>query len=100
VKSKRVFVLNDGGQDYTPAKEYGELIFCTEGELNKFDISAMYRQLNNFLDGSDCDDYIVLTSLSSLCSVACAIMAAMHGEVHLLIYDVKTRRYVSRDLML
>lgn len=100
MNNRRVFILNDGGQNYQPAEKFGELIYCTEGKLDKFDISNMYRELSETLADSEPHDYIVLTSLSSLCSVACAMMGSMHGELHLLVYDVKTSEYVARDLML
>jgi hypothetical protein len=41
---------------------------------------------------------VMLSSLTSLCATASAIMAALHGEVHFLIYH--DGKYVEKDLML
>ena len=95
---RRVFVLNDGGMDYSPAAAYGELVFCTEGSINKNDVAQMYRQLNEFLSEADAHDYIMICSLATLCSVASAIMAANHGEVHFLVYQ--NGKYHVKDLIL
>ena len=96
--TKRVFVLNDGGQDYSAANDFGELIFCTEGTLNKTDIAQLYRLLSPILDESNADDYVLLNGFASLCSVASSIMAALHGEVHFLVYS--NGKYQVKDLLL
>lgn len=98
--SKRVYILNDGGQDYSAAAEFGELVICTEGQLNKYDVASMYRQLTEVLDLSEPGDYLMVNSLATLGMVAAGIMSALHGELHLLLFDAKTGKYVSRDLNL
>ena len=95
---KKVYVLNNGGQDYTDAERFGQLVFCTEGALNKWDIAQMYRELENILFQASKDDYIMIGSLTSLCAVATAIMANQFGEVHFLLY--KDGQYIERHLML
>jgi hypothetical protein len=82
----KVYVLNKGGYDYSAAQRYGELVYCTDGPLNKNDINQSARLMAKALRDSDSSDYIVLTSLSSLCSIACAIFAAQHQRLNLLIY--------------
>lgn len=92
----KVYILNRGPHDYTDAAHFGELVFCTEGTLDKFDIPGMFLTLRETLADSQPDDYILLTSLTSLCSVACSIMAVLHGELHLLIHTGS--HYVERSL--
>lgn len=82
----RVYVLNKGGHDYSEAARYGELVYCTEGPLKKHDIHQMVRLLTVALEDSNADDYIMLTSLSSLCSLACAIFAVQHNRLNLLVF--------------
>lgn len=84
---RKVFVLNKGGHDYSDATRFGELVFCTEGSLAKEDIQQMYRVLYEPLQFSHADDYILITSLASLCSVGCAIFGAMHSRLNLLIFS-------------
>jgi hypothetical protein len=98
VKKRKVFILSDGGHDYSAAEKFGQIIFCTEGPIHKDDVSQMYRTLNQALLDADAKDYILVSSLTSLCMVAAAIMADAFGEVHLLIHH--NGRYEERDLML
>ena len=93
-----VYVLNRGGHDYSEASRFGNVVYCTDGPLDKWDVSQMYREFSVSLATSEPDDYIVLTSLASLCSVACAIFAHMHGRLNLLIY--KDGSYVERKIVL
>ena len=91
-----VYVLNKAPHDYSDAERYGELVFCTSGPLDKLDISQMYRELDQAFDDSQEDDWILLTSLTSLCAVACSIFVLKHERLNLLIHT-KTG-YVDRSL--
>jgi len=95
---RRVYVLNEGSHDYSGAEAFGELVFCTNGILQKTDINKMFLVLDDVLQESERGDLIMLSSLTSLCATASAIMAALHGEVHFLIYH--DGKYVEKDLML
>ena len=93
----KVYVLNRGGHDYAEAERFGELVYCTDGLIDKLDTSLMFRELSVAMKDSQPDDYILLTSLSSLCSVACAMFAAKHGKLNLLLF--RGDGYVSRTLV-
>ena len=97
MSKRRVFVLNDGGHDYSGAAEFGEVIVCSEGMVPKNDIAQMFRLLNPLLEESQKDDLIVIGSLASMVGVASAIMAGLHGEVHYLVFG--NGRYAVKDLM-
>lgn len=92
----KVYILNRGPHDYTDAGNFGELIYCTEGILDRFDISGMYTELCDQLINSSSDDYVLLTSLTSLCCIACSIMVSLHGELNLLIHTGS--HYVGRHI--
>jgi hypothetical protein len=91
-----VYILNRAGHDYSDAERFGELIYCTSGSLDKLDIQQMYREITAAFADSESGDWIVLTSLTSLCSVACAIFSLKHGRLNLLIHTQKG--YVERQL--
>lgn len=95
---RKVFVLNDGGHDYADAERFGDIVICTGGTIAKWDISQMFRELDDALLDACADDYIVVASLASLVAVAAAIMGYRFGCVHFLLF--KEGRYVDRDLML
>ena len=93
----RVFVLNDGGHNYRDAERFGEIIFCTDRVIKKTDISQMYRELNGVLGESNAEDFLLVSSLTSLAMVAAGIMGAMHGQLNMLLFD--GGQYHSRTLM-
>ena len=95
---RRVYVLNEGTHDYSGAEAFGEVVYCTEGLLPKRDINRLFLELDQTLSESNPKDLIMLSSLTSLCSVASAMMAAMHGEVHFLVYH--DGRYYEETLIL
>jgi hypothetical protein len=95
---RRVYVLNRGGHDYSAAEVFGEVVYCTEGNLSKWDINQMYRIAEENLLDSEPDDYIVLTSLTSLCSIYSAVFAHKHGRLNLLIF--KDGGYVERTVVI
>ncbi len=95
---KRVYVVNNGGHDYTDAERFGAVTFCTDHVIAKHDTAQMFRELNEALQDANHDDYILISSLATLCSIACSILAARFGEVHLLIF--RDGKYIERSLML
>jgi hypothetical protein len=95
---RRVYVLNDGGHDYTDAERFGEIVFCTQGVVHKNDINKLFRQLDDTLSESSPKDLLVLTGPASMCAVASAIMVSYHGEVHYLVFH--DGKYYEKDLVL
>lgn len=96
--TKKVFIVNNGGHDYSDAQRYGDIVFCTDTVIRKDDVSQMYRELSFALEEAQADDYLLVSSLTSLCMVAAAILADRFGELHLLLF--KDGQYVERDLIL
>lgn len=93
----KVYVLNKSTHDFSEATRFGELVYCTEGSLGKYNTSQMMRELEAAMKDSQPTDYILLTSLATLCSLACSILAVKHGRVNLLIY--KGDGYVERKIV-
>jgi hypothetical protein len=95
---RKVFIVNNGGHDYSDAKRFGEIVFCTDSVIRKDDVAQMYRELSVALSEARHDDYLLVSSLTSLCMVATAILADRFGEVHMLLF--KDGQYVDRELIL
>lgn len=93
-----VYVVNRGPHDYSDAEAYGELVFCTDGPVDRFDTAQMFRELSEAMKESAPEDYILLTSLTSLCVVAAAIFAAKHKCLNLLLHS--RDGYVERSIFL
>lgn len=93
-----VYVVNRGPHDYSDAQAYGELVYCTDGSLDRYDTAQMYRELSDAMRDSHADDYLLLTSLTSLCVIAASIFVAKHGCLHLLLHS--REGYVERSIFL
>lgn len=94
-----IYIPNRGPHNYAEAERFGDLVYCTTGSLDKFDTAEMFRELSDAMFDSQPEDFILLTSLTSLCSIACAIFAAKHQRVNLLIHK-NNEGYVKRELHL
>jgi len=91
--------VNRSSHDYSGAEDFGDLIFMTDGSLRRFSVSRMCRLFEPFIRRSEPYDYILLSGMTVMCSVACAMFAAKHGRLNLLIYKPDPRSpstYVER----
>ena len=98
VPMPKVFIPNKSAHDFSQAEKWGELVFLSDGYLNKYAVNEVYRIFAPILEESSPNDYILLTSLTVVCCIAVAIMSAIHGIVNLLIY--KDGKYVVRTINL
>ena len=100
---KKVFVVNRSSHDYSGAEEFGDLIFMTDGSLRRFSTSRMYRLFEPYMRTSKPFDYILLSGMTVMCSVACGMFAAKHSRLNLLIYKPDPRNsstYVERIVVI
>lgn len=95
-QNRKVYVTNKGGHNYSDAERFGELVFMTEGSQNRFAVSAIYRSFIDAMADSHPDDYLLVTSMNVLNSVASAIFARKHGRLNLLLFN--RGRYEAREL--
>ena len=91
----KVYVVNKSTHDFSGAKKFGKLIYCTEGRMNRFDTNNMLRKFSDAMRNSNKDDYILLCSLNVMNAMACATFAWKHGTLNLLLY--KDRTYMERN---
>jgi hypothetical protein len=94
---KRVYIVNKSAHDFSEAEKYGNLVFITEGRLNRFSVNDMHRQTDEALLGSTMYDYIVPCSLNVLNSVVCATFAVKHRRLNLLLF--KQGDYIERNIV-
>ena len=95
-RARRVFITNRGGHNYSDAKRFGELVYMTEGRQNRFAVASIYRTFTEAMDGSSKSDYLLVTSMNVLNSIAAAIFARKHGCLNLLLF--KEGRYEPREI--
>lgn len=97
-RTPNVYILNKGCHDFSTAEQYGNIVFCTEGFLPKYQTSQMVRELQSTMKDCQPDDYILLTSLTALCSIACALFSHKHGRLNLLLHGKDG--YIERKIIL
>jgi hypothetical protein len=91
-----VYIPNRSNHDFDAAKEFGELVYLTEGSLDRYDVSAICRDVVDVMSNSDPDDLLVIASLPVITSIAAALLAVRHGRVNFLLF--KSGRYVRRTV--
>lgn len=94
----KVFVVNRSNHDFSRAEEFGELVFCTEGRMNRFATNDMIRRFSEVMSKSSEEDYVLLCSLNVMNAIACAVFAYKHGALNLLLY--KDGKYIERNHLL
>jgi len=83
---RNVLIVNKSCHDFTRAEEFGNLVYMTEGALDRFNTSKMFRAFKPFIDQSKPEDYILLTGMTVMNTIACSMFAHKHGRVNLLIF--------------
>uniref|UniRef100_A0A6M3IIX9 Uncharacterized protein n=1 Tax=viral metagenome TaxID=1070528 RepID=A0A6M3IIX9_9ZZZZ len=94
----KVFVVNKSAHNFSAAEKFGEIIFLSEGPMNRYSTNNMHRAFKEILKDSFKEDYIVPCSLNVMNAIACAIFARMHGSLNLLLF--KDGIYIERNLVI
>lgn len=94
----RVFIVNKSAHDFSAAMHYGDLVFLSEGPMNRYATNNMIRIFEEGMKNSSPEDYIVPCSLNVMNSIACAIFAHLHGRLNLLLF--KDGTYIERNHVL
>jgi hypothetical protein len=95
MKERKVYVVNRSSHNYDEAKNFGKLIFMSEGRMNRFATNDMIRKFTESMENSDPEDYILLCSLNVMNTLAGSIFAHKHGTLNLLLF--KEGKYLERN---
>jgi hypothetical protein len=90
----KVYIVNRSPHDFSAAKPYGELVYLSEGSMNRYSTNHMIRLFTEGLTDSSKDDFIVPCSLNVMNAIASAVFAHKHGTINLLLF--KEGRYIER----
>lgn len=94
----KVFVVNKSAHNFSAAEEYGDLIFLSDGPMNRYATNNMYRLFKEAMKDSEPEDHIVPCSLNVMNSIACAVFAVKHGTLNLLLF--KQGEYIERNMVI
>ena len=93
----KVYIVNKSTHNFSAAHEYGEVVFLSEGPMNRYSVNNMCRQFLDIMKESKGSDYIVPCSLNVMNSIASAIFAYKHGRLNLLLF--KNGSYLERNVV-
>ena len=100
----KVFIVNKGGHNHEDAERFGDLVFLSEGNINRYAVNSIYRRFATILKDSSPEDYLLITGLSVMSSIACAIFSRLHGRLNLLLYKTtrgkKEGYYIERTVII
>jgi len=100
----KVYIVNKGGHNHIDAERFGDLVFLSEGSINRYAANSIYRRFATILEDSSPEDYILITGLSVMSSIACSIFSHLHGRINLLLYKTtrgeKEGYYIERTIIL
>lgn len=91
----KVYIVNKSNHDFSAAMDYGELVFLSEGPVNRYSTNNMLRTFTEKMKDSSGKDYIVPCSLNIMNSIACALFTHKHGKLNLLLF--KEGFYIERN---
>jgi hypothetical protein len=97
-KVANVYIVNKSSHNFSPAEEYGELVFLSEGPMNRYGTNNMVREFGEIMKDSSPSDYIVPCSLNVMNIIAGAIFASKHHALNLLLF--RNGEYVERNHIL
>ncbi len=99
-----IYIVNKGCHDYSAAQEYGDLVYLSRDMYSRFSTGKIFRVFREAMRGSSPEDYILISGLSVMSSIACSVFAAKHQRVNLLLFNSgpQTMRdhYVKRTIMM
>ena len=81
-----VYIPNLGGHDYSDAERFGSLVALSKGEIDKFSTTQMLRSFSAAMTDSSEDDFILQSGPAVMLALACALFAARHKRLNLLIW--------------
>lgn len=93
----KVFIVNKSAHDFSPAEKFGQIVFLSEGPMNRYSTNNMHRKFTEAMKNSDAHDYIVPCSLNVMNSIASSVFAVMHGRLNLLLF--KEGEYLERNMV-
>ena len=94
----KVFIVNRSAHDFSPAEKFGQIIFLSEGPMNRYSTNNMHRKFKEIMQESNPEDYIVPCSLNVMNIIAGAVFAEKHGTLNLLLF--KEGEYLERNLII
>lgn len=92
----KVYAVNLSDKNYTPAEEYGELIFMTEGVLNLRKLELYEKRIRSYLVNADSDDYLLFSGHPLVCALAMKIWLEKNEKCNVLLWEFNIKSQAGR----
>jgi len=96
----KVYVVNQSCHDFSKAEVFGKVTFLTTGSINRYATSKMFREFEKELKESAPEDYILISGMTIMSSIACAMFARKHKRLNLLLWKSRDKDYMERVINL
>jgi hypothetical protein len=100
IRQPKVYIPSKSFHNFNDAKRFGDLVFCTEGTINREDVQNITRLVVTAMEDCEAGDYIMISGLSVINSIMCALFAGKHKRINFLLFDDDTQTYISRKIVL
>jgi hypothetical protein len=89
-----VWLVNEGGHDYTSLEKYGRMMPLTRGSVNPFNLDRMMVNFGTRLSHASEEDYLAVSGLPILNALALAMWLVKFPKCNLLQWSMKKETYV------
>jgi len=93
-RRKTVWIVNEGGHDYSAAETFGNLIPVTVGAINPFNPDRIMVNVREIFKLARADDWVLISGNQMLCMVVFAMWLERFGTANILQWSTKKHIYV------
>ncbi len=87
--TRKVYITNFAGHDYSKAEKFGKLTAITTGYVSFHSLDRVKYQVCEAVDKADPEDFLLLSGIPVLCVIAALYWNWKHKKCKLLIHDKK-----------
>jgi hypothetical protein len=97
-RQKVVWVVNEGGHNYDPARKFGRLMPLTTGNINHFNLDRLMVTLAPRLKSAEQEDYLLISGTPILNALVVAMWLTRFPRANLLQWSAMKMDYVPIHL--
>lgn len=88
-----VWLVNEGGHDYTQAEKFGRLMPMTTGSVNPFNPDRLMVMIGHRLKVAAADDFLGISGSPILNALALTMWLARFGSCNVLLWSHRDKEY-------
>lgn len=97
----KVYILNNSGNDYSEATNFGELLIVNDGPYSIFNTGNLINSLKTkFMEFNAKGDYLVMSGSPFVAAMTLTLLLEHNKMINVLLFDAKRRTYIPRTIKL